>query len=46
MFGLIGMTKCWAKVLGSESITVNAVCLGCVDIEMLKIDMQRVADEQ
>ena len=40
------MTKCWAKELDSEGITVSAVCLGWVDIEMSKIDMQRVADEQ
>ena len=45
-FGLIGMTKCWAKELGSEGITVNAVCPGWVDTEMSRIDMQRMANEQ
>jgi NAD(P)-dependent dehydrogenase (short-subunit alcohol dehydrogenase family) len=45
-FGLIGMTKCWAKELGAEGITVNAVCPGWVDTEMSRQDMQRMADEQ
>lgn len=45
-FGLIGMTKCWAKELGAGGITVNAVCPGWVDTEMSKIDMQRMAHEQ
>lgn len=43
-FGLVGMTKCWAKELGSEGITVNAVCPGWVDTEMSRIDTQRMAD--
>lgn len=45
-FGLIGMTKCWAKELGGEGITVNAVSPGWVDTEMSRIDMKRMADEQ
>lgn len=45
-FGVIGMTKCWAKELGSEGVTVNAVCPGWVDTEMSKIDMQRMAIEK
>jgi len=45
-FGLIGMTKCWAKELGAKGITVNAICPGWVDTEMSKIDMQRMAVEQ
>ncbi len=42
-FGLIGITKCWAKELGSQGITVNAVCPGWVDTEMSRIDMERMA---
>jgi 3-oxoacyl-[acyl-carrier protein] reductase len=45
-FGLIGMTKCWAKELGREGIMVNAVSPGWVDTEMSRIDMKRMADEQ
>lgn len=44
-FGLIGMTKCWAKELGAQGITVNAVCPGWVDTEMSRIDMARMAGE-
>lgn len=44
-FGLIGMTKCWAKELGKEGITVNAVSPGWVDTEMSRIDMIRMAKE-
>lgn len=44
-FGLIGMTKCWAKELGAERITVNAVSPGWVDTEMSRIDMNRMAEE-
>ena len=39
------MTKCWAKELGAEGITVNAVSPGWVDTEMSRIDMQRMAIE-
>lgn len=44
-FGLIGMTKCWAKELGVKGITVNAVSPGWVDNEMSRIDMARMAKE-
>lgn len=45
-FALIGMTKCWAKELGGEGITVNAICPGWVDTEMSRIDMKRMAQEK
>ena len=45
-FGLIGMTKCWAKELGSKGITVNAVCPGWVGTEMSFKDVDRMASEQ
>jgi 3-oxoacyl-[acyl-carrier protein] reductase len=45
-FGLIGMTKCWAKELGGEGITVNAVCPGWVGTEMSFKDVERMAADQ
>lgn len=45
-FGLIGMTKCWAKELGREGITVNAICPGWVNTEMSQTDIQRMAKEE
>ncbi|WP_199030301.1 SDR family NAD(P)-dependent oxidoreductase [Ralstonia sp. ASV6] len=45
-FGLIGMTKCWAKELGAEGVTVNAVCPGWVGTEMSYIDVDRMAVEE
>ena len=45
-FGLIGMTKCWAKELGGEGITVNAVCPGWVGTEMSFKDIDRIAMKQ
>lgn len=44
-FGLIGMTKCWAKELGSRGITVNAVCPGWVKTKMAERDIDRLASE-
>ncbi len=44
-FGLIGMTKCWAKELGQVGVTVNAVCPGWVETEMSGQDIQRMAQE-
>lgn len=45
-FGLIGLTKCWAKELGEKGITVNAVCPGWVKTEMAMKDMERLAKEK
>lgn len=45
-FGLLGLTKCWAKELGAEGVTVNAVCPGWVDTEMSRVDLQRLASER
>lgn len=45
-FGLIGMTKCWAKELGDEGITVNAICPGWVGTEMSFKDIDRMAKKQ
>jgi NAD(P)-dependent dehydrogenase (short-subunit alcohol dehydrogenase family) len=42
-FGLIGLTKCWAKELGTQGITVNAICPGWVDTEMTRCDIERLA---
>lgn len=42
-FGLIGLTRCWAKELGGEGITVNAVCPGWVATEQAIDDMTRLA---
>ncbi|KVC90264.1 short-chain dehydrogenase [Burkholderia ubonensis] len=45
-FGLIGMTKCWAKELGAEGVTVNAICPGWVGTEMSFKDVDRIAAEE
>lgn len=45
-FGLIGLTKCWAKELGEKGITVNAVCPGWVKTEMAMKDFERMASEK
>ncbi len=45
-FGLIGLTKCWAKELGPRQITVNAICPGWVNTDQAKGDMKRIAAEK
>lgn len=44
-FGVIGLTKCWAKELGERGITVNAVCPGWVSTDMAQKDLERLARE-
>lgn len=39
-FGLIGLTKCWAKELGGRGITVNAICPGWIKTEMTDEEIQ------
>ncbi len=45
-FGIIGLTKCWAKELGGRGITVNAICPGWVKTEMAMKDLKRMAEEK
>lgn len=45
-FGLIGLTKVWAKELGARGITVNCVCPGWVRTDQAEGDMQRIAREK
>lgn len=45
-FAVLGLTKCWAKELGSRGITVNAVCPGWVRTEMGMKDLERIAREK
>ena len=45
-FALLGLTKCWAKELGKDEITVNAICPGWVSTAMSLHDVQRIADEK
>ncbi len=45
-FALIGLTKVWAKELGSRAITVNAICPGWVNTEMSRKDLARIAKEK
>jgi 3-hydroxybutyrate dehydrogenase len=41
---IIGLTKCWAKELGSRGITVNAVCPGWVETESSMRSLARLAE--
>lgn len=45
-FGLIGLTKVWAKELGYRGITVNAICPGWVRTDQADGDMKRIAREK
>lgn len=45
-FGLIGLTKVWAKELGAKGITVNAICPGWVKTDQAVGDMERLARER
>lgn len=45
-FGLIGLTKCWAKELGERQVTVNAICPGWVQTQQAVNDMKRLAKER
>lgn len=45
-FGLLGMTKSWAKELGRRCITVNAICPGWVRTNLAIDDMNRLASEK
>jgi len=42
-FALIGLTKTWAKELGTRKITVNAVCPGWVETDMTQLDIEKLA---
>jgi NAD(P)-dependent dehydrogenase (short-subunit alcohol dehydrogenase family) len=37
--GVVGLTRAWAEELRPDGITVNAICPGSVDTDMLKIGM-------
>lgn len=45
-FGIIGLTKCWAKELGARGITVNAVCPGWVRTEMTEEEVDQRAKDK
>lgn len=42
-FGMIGLTKSWAKELGKYNVTVNAVCPGFVDTHLSRKDVEEQA---
>ena len=43
--GVIGMTKTWARELGRDGVTVNAVAPGFVDTAMMGTVPDKVIDE-
>ncbi len=43
---VLGLTKCWAKELGTKQITVNAICPGWVKTEMAMADVKKIAMEK
>jgi 3-oxoacyl-[acyl-carrier protein] reductase len=43
--GVIGMTKTWARELGREDVTVNAVAPGFVDTDMMETVPDKVIDD-
>jgi NAD(P)-dependent dehydrogenase (short-subunit alcohol dehydrogenase family) len=45
-FGLIGLTKCWAKEVGARGITVNAICPGWVRTDLAVDDLHRLSAQK